>query len=49
MKKIIENAIVVLSLVAMIWMVGSFIDITSDNSLPNPQHSNCNAFVMITK
>ena len=35
--------------VLLIWMLVSWADIVADNSYPNPQHSEYNLFVLMTK
>jgi len=33
----------------MLWLVASWVDIVADNTMPNPVHSEYNAFVMLTE
>lgn len=47
MKKMIMNVITIACVVMIGWFAWSFIDIVSDNSLPNPQHADTNAFVVL--
>lgn len=35
--------------VLLIWMLVSWADIVADNNYPNPQHSEYNMFVLMTK
>ena len=49
MKKIgntIVNILCVLSVIFMLWLGVSWIDIIADNRQPNPVHSKYNAFVI---
>lgn len=38
-----------LCIVFMAWLLLSWVDIVADNSMPNPHHSEYNAFVLMTK
>lgn len=38
-----------LCIVFMAWFLLSWTDIVADNSMPNPHHSEYNAFVLMTK
>lgn len=48
MKKILENAMVVVSLVFLLWLGISWVDIVADNCEPHPTHAPWNAFVLMT-
>lgn len=39
-----RKAIVIISAAMLLWLGASWLDIISDNSLPNPQHSVVNAY-----
>lgn len=47
--KALKSIIYAICVALTIWVAVSFIDIVSDNSHPNPQHSDLNFFYIITK
>ena len=47
MKKMIMNVITIACVVMLGWFAWSFIDIVSDNKMPNPNHADTNAFVVL--
>lgn len=47
MRKIIINALTVISVIIIAWGAFSFIDIVSDNNSQEPQHANINLFSLI--
>jgi hypothetical protein len=47
MKKMIINVITIICVIILGWFAWSFIDIVSDNKMPNPNHANTNAFVVL--
>ena len=49
MKKAVMNVITIACVVMIGWFAWSFIDIVSDNKMPNPEHSNINAFNVLVK
>lgn len=49
MRKALKVVLGVCYAVVIIWFIASWVDIVADNSEPNPQHSEYNAFVLMTK
>ena len=49
MKKTIINIITIICVIWLGWLAWSFIDVVSDNSTMNPEHSNINAFDVLVK
>lgn len=49
MKKFLENTMVVLSVVFLLWLGISWADIVADNCEPHPTHAPWNAFVLMTE
>lgn len=45
--KVISNISIVFCVFFLVWVFASWIDIVTDNHLPNPQHSEYNAFTML--
>ena len=39
----------VVSVVMMLWLVASWVDVIADNCSPNPVHGQYNAFVMLAE
>lgn len=48
MEKIF-NIFTIISLILSLWIVVSVADIIADNHAPNPQHSEKNFFIVMTK
>ena len=49
MTKAIKVVLGVCYAIIIIWLIASWVDITADNCEPNPQHSEYNAFMLMTK
>lgn len=49
MKKWFSRIWCLLNVLFMLWIAISWVDIVWDNYLPNPVHSEYNAFVMLVK
>ena len=49
MKKIILNVLCAVSVVTVLWMAVSFVDVVKDNTSGHAEHSEHNAFVMMFK
>ena len=49
MMKWLGRVVVALSVVFMLWLFASWVDIIADNTSPNPVHSEYNAFVMMVE
>ena len=49
MKKFIENTLTTLSVVFLLWLAISWVDIVADNCEPHPTHAPWNAFVLMTE
>lgn len=47
MKKILTKAFDILLVAAILWLVISFFDIISQNTMPNPQYNDYNLFVVL--
>lgn len=47
MKKIFSKAIMGMSIAFIIWLSGSFLEVSAHNSEINPQYSKYNAFTII--
>lgn len=42
-----RKIIVFICVIWLAWLAFSFVDVVSDNSHPNPEHSNVNAFSVL--
>lgn len=49
MTERIINAVSILSALFLLWICISWVDVVSDNTRPNSEHSNLNAFVLFTE
>lgn len=49
MKKVVKGIIYTVSVLFIAWFVLSWADIVADNTKPNPQHSEYNMFVIMTR
>ena len=49
MMKWLGRAWVLASVLLMVWLVASWVDVVADNCQPNPVHSQYNAFVVLTE
>lgn len=49
MMKWFGRIVVMLEVVFLLWLFVSWVDIIADNTQPNPQHSQYNAFVMMVE
>lgn len=49
MMKWLSKLWCLVSVLFMLWLVASWVDIIADNTMPNPVHSEYNAFVMLTE
>lgn len=49
MKKIISDVMVIISIVTLIWIGLSYIEVCAKNLNPNPQYSKYNAIGMLIK
>ena len=47
MKKILTKGFDILLVAAILWLVISFFDIISQNTIPNPQYNDYNLFVIL--
>ena len=48
-KKIAENAMLVIGTVVILWMAFSWIDTICHNAMPNPQYSPLNLLAMVIR
>lgn len=49
MMKWFSRIMVTLEVLFLLWLFVSWVDIIADNTQPNPQHSQYNAFVILTE
>ena len=49
MKKLLEKTICMISIISMIWMMASFVEIISKNTEPNPTYSEANLIVKLVE
>lgn len=49
MKKMFKSIVYIVSILFIAWFFLSWLDIVADNTQPNPQHSEYNLFVVMTK
>lgn len=47
MKKILTKGFDILLVVAILWLIISFFDIVSQNTIPDPQYNDYNLFVVL--
>lgn len=49
MKKVVKGIVYAVGVLFIAWFVLSWADIVADNTEPNPQHSEYNMFVIMTR